>query len=443
MKSQELLEVIGEAQDEYILDARESKQKGTPAWKKWTALAACICLILGAIWVFGPAAGRYPNAQYSAYDIADLFPKMLESGTTNAYTEVYVPSSEYLWLGAIPQSEYLPIYRYDDSDAAFPDRAEYEAFVAQVVTNYYNALNMPVPDYVVEESKIATGLLGYELAPVEDDLIYLQAGQFYLSSSARSTCTRFVLDVIPSTIGSQDPTIRLNGHAVQVNQRQSDEEVLNSLEDVKSQLFAIYGVSFSDAKVTRYYDGYSDYGVCSLEVYYYDADAHPLNAYRDRPVSDYIKIDFDNTRNFDGDIVSDTILSHADIEYWDYTESSEELYPQIANGNMISLAEAEKLLYKGYVFGGHSCPRCMAEQEKISFEGYDYVGLEYVFGVREEGKHRDIVPFYAFYKAIGTSENGNMIFAKTYVPAIEVSDLEAYFRDQKQSHKSRPTEPTH
>jgi hypothetical protein len=123
--------------------------------------------------------------------------------------------------------------------------------------------------------------------------------------------------------------------------------------------------------------------------------------------------------------------------------SPKQLYPQIAKENMISLAEAEKMLYKGYVFGGHSCPLCMAEQEEISFEDYDYVGLEYVFGVGEEGrKYRDVVPFYAFYKAIGTSENGDMIFAKTYVPAIEVSDLEAYFRDQKQSHKSRPTEPT-
>lgn len=439
MKSDELLEIIGEAQDDYILDAKTPHKKQIPAWTKWTALAACLCLILGVVWFL--QTPNYPNATYTAQDIANLFPRTLESNSTNAYTKVYVPNEEYLHLNPIPDAEYLPIYRYDDSTAAFPDRAEYEAFVARVVAKYYNALNMPVPDYVVEESKIATGSLGYELAPTDGDRFYLQAGQFYLHSSTRSTFTRFVLDVIPSTIGSQDPTIRLNGHAVQVDQCQSDEEILNSLEDVKAQLFDIYGVSFSDARVFRYYDGYSDYGVSSLTVYYYDEDAHPLNAYSTRPVTDYIEICFDNTMNFKGDIVSNAILSCAEIEYWDDSEAPEDFFPQIANANMISLTEAEKLLYKGYVFGGHSCPLCMAAQEKISFEDYDYVDLTYVFGYTQEGKRGDVVPFYAFYKAIGTSENGNMIFAKTFVPAIEVSGLDAYFRDQQQSHNNRPTEP--
>ena len=47
----------------------------------------------------------------------------------------------------------------------------------------------------------------------------------------------------------------------------------------------------------------------------------------------------------------------------------------------------------------------------------------------------DVIPFYAFYKAIGTSDNGNTIYAKTYVPAIEVSDMDAYFQEQQQYHK--------
>lgn len=443
MKSQELLEVIGEAQDEYILDARESKQKGTPAWKKWTALAACICLFLSVVWFFrltATTAPDYPSSSYSAYDIANLFPKK-DAVATNAYTKVYVPSSEYLQLNPIPEADTLPIYRYDGTAAALPDRKKYESFASRVVANFCDALNVPVPDYVVEEAIIATGMIGYDLSPADGGTI-LQTNQFWLHSEARRDYTRFSLVVLPSTFDSYDPTIRLNGHAVQADQHRSDQEILDSLEDVKEELFKIYGVSFSDAKISRYYQGYSQYGVTYLTVYYYDEDAHPLNAYSDRPVSDYIEIHFDNMMNFDGDIVSNTILSHADIEYWDYSSSPQHLYPQIANGNMISLAEAEELLYKGYVFGGHSCPLCMAEQEEISFEGYDYVGLEYVFGYNKDGTRGDTVPFYAFYKAIGTSENGNVTYAKTYVPAIEVSNLEAYFRDQKQSHISRPTEPT-
>ena len=48
MRSYELLDAIGEAKDEYIMDAR-STQKKRPAWMKRLAVAACICLILAAV----------------------------------------------------------------------------------------------------------------------------------------------------------------------------------------------------------------------------------------------------------------------------------------------------------------------------------------------------------------------------------------------------------
>lgn len=55
MKSSELLEVIGEAQDDYILDAKTAKKKHTPVWVKWAAMAACLCLIVAGAWRFGIA----------------------------------------------------------------------------------------------------------------------------------------------------------------------------------------------------------------------------------------------------------------------------------------------------------------------------------------------------------------------------------------------------
>ena len=44
--------------------------------------------------------------------------------------------------------------------------------------------------------------------------------------------------------------------------------------------------------------------------------------------------------------------------------------------------------------------------------------------------------FYAFYKKNGTSENGNEIYAKTYVAAIEVSGYKSYFKKQKDNHQN-------
>ena len=58
----------------------------------------------------------------------------------------------------------------------------------------------------------------------------------------------------------------------------------------------------------------------------------------------------------------------------------------VANVRLLSLKEAENLLYSGCVFGMHSCPLCMAKQSEVDFHNYDYVDVRYVNGV----------PFYAF-----------------------------------------------
>ena len=54
MKSDELLDAIGEAKDEYVQDVRNAKVKKIPGWAKWTsAIAACLALIL----VINPFSG--------------------------------------------------------------------------------------------------------------------------------------------------------------------------------------------------------------------------------------------------------------------------------------------------------------------------------------------------------------------------------------------------
>jgi hypothetical protein len=78
----------------------------------------------------------------------------------------------------------------------------------------------------------------------------------------------------------------------------------------------------------------------------------------------------------------------------------------------------------------------MSEQKAISFRNYDYVGIKYVYGYKDASRTMLIgFPVYVFYKEIGIGENGNKIFAVTYVPAIEVSGLQEYFENQKANHK--------
>ena len=63
--------------------------------------------------------------------------------------------------------------------------------------------------------------------------------------------------------------------------------------------------------------------------------------------------------------------------------------------------------------------------------------MEYVFGYDyKTGKLTKGIPFYAFYKKIGIAQNGNTIYAKTYVAAIEAKGYEEYFKNQEKEHRN-------
>ena len=59
MKSDELLDAIGEAKDEYVQDVRNAKVKKIPGWARWTsAIAACLVLTIGVSLFFGGMGGN-------------------------------------------------------------------------------------------------------------------------------------------------------------------------------------------------------------------------------------------------------------------------------------------------------------------------------------------------------------------------------------------------
>ena len=76
MKSNELLEVIGEAQGAYILDAKIPQRKHTPVWMKWVAMAACLCLIVAGAWrlsiVFTRSNVEDPFREGQRYEMSSL-----------------------------------------------------------------------------------------------------------------------------------------------------------------------------------------------------------------------------------------------------------------------------------------------------------------------------------------------------------------------------------
>ena len=417
-------------------DRLNQKRKTRSAWLRFAVIAACFVLIISAVIIppmlleddssAPPTVPIWDGAKYSAADVAGLFGSInTDSVATNAYTKIYVPDSKYLYLSEFPDEALLGIYQYNDIQKELDEKA-LKNFIDGFLPQLAASLGETVPQYKIEEHSY--------IDESESSLsIYAECGDYRISAWQSEAKNNFTL----YKTSSSDRITVLDGETVQIDQRLSDEEIIASLGSIKNKLFEIFGVSFSDTKIIRSFDSYSKHGAQYISIYFYDSDAHPFNSLRNTPVSDYIRIHFDNSLNFSGDIVSDGVLTVADIDYSKNRNNVGEAFQLIANTEIISIEDAEALLYNGYVFGGHSCPLCMAEQEKISFDGYDFVGLEYVFGIDEKTYNPTIcIPFYAFYKNIGTSKNGNLIYAKTYVAAIAVSGYKEYFEGQRDEHKN-------
>lgn len=406
---------------------------------RFGAMILCLCVLTGAVLVpilcrrgepapdgvtgsdlTGPPLPELPvwaNPHYSAEELAAVF--STAGGVPLDDPKVYAPKG-LLHFVPVPSAGELGIYRYQDLGGN--DRAGLETFAARFLPGIAAALGIETPKYEIVNNML--GQKGYELVCKNDD---------YLIDLAQRGDAQSVL--LEHWRGAEGETLYLDGIAVQIDQRQSDGEILSSLAAVRESLSRIFGVSFPDAKIIRTYGGVSKYGAEWVHIYFYEESAHALNALSSRPVSDYVGLSFRNVRQSPGDQVSDSVLTNVTVTYRENRSAPEEECLRTDSVRQITVKEAEALLFRGYVFGRHACPICMREGRPVSFEQYDFVGLEYVFQTEgKEGRATVGMPFYVFYKETGVSDNGNTTYAKAYVPAIEIGGCAAYFEKQQAKH---------
>lgn len=413
-------------------DQLRQKKRSKTIWLRIGAAVACFALVVSAIVVLPMLTGddsgvpTWDDARYSAKDISELFGSYkVDAISTNAYTKIYVPHEKYLHIDEIPDDKYLGVYQHSE-EAKELDKNELRDFISGILPKLSESIGVTAPKYEIKERDYSFG---------KSLSVHASAGHYQIMASQYETYHWFLF----YSTRDIDRKIIIDGETVQIDQRLSDEEIIKSIKSIKNKLFDIFNVSFPDVKILRSFGTYSDHGAEYIDIYFYNESAHPLNKFTGRPMSDFIVISFDNSPNYADDIVSDDILTVSDIQYKKNRTDIAKECTLIGNAKRISLKEAEALLYKGYVFGGHSCPLCMAEQEKISFDGYDFVDIAYVFGYDDKTSKKTVgIPFYAFYKKIGTAENGNLIYAMTYVAAIEVSGYREYFESQKDEHQKNP-----
>ena len=408
--------------DDHLLERCEAYEQQLTQKKRirlWGAIAVAACLaVIVSVSLFVPR--NEPVGLFTANDITTLFQQgdgLMSDGTSIV---VYAPDENALSLLPVPETNSLPIFLCAQTEETISEES-IRAFAGGILPGVARALGGTVPEYTVDVFKLGTKSACFEADIGGHGVSVYQNG--YLNSV---TISRLPLHSAKAT------TTVINGHTVQIDQTQTDEEIIAGLSDIHQILQDIFDVRLPDAKVVRTYNGDSDYGCVAIQVYFYDKDANFMNAYTEKPVSDNIELWFFNNPIFREEECSVDVLQYVDICYRDWRTDRTEMYEESGMGERISLGEAEALLKKGYSFGGHSCEICYPILTGVDFTDYDAVSFTYLWSDTAllTGKPAVCIPFYVFYKQIGTAQNGNETYARTYVPAVYVSGLKEYFENR-------------
>ncbi len=343
----------------------------------------------------------YTNISLTVNDLFNAGIVFHSAGGTTSYQKIYVPSIEYLYITPIPADKYVTIYEYFPIEQKNPTEQELRAIAEKYLPKFSEAIGIPTPEYTIKTYS-------------ENDInVRVSTGEkntyFYISDS--------MLKFGKSSIYEKtDVPLNIYGETVVIDQRKTDAEILASLSGIKEKLGKLFGKTFIEPKIIREFSSYTTNGAEWINISYKTSDD-----------SGSLTIKFDNFANHADDIVSSTNLYNASIMF--FPKSSNDELPSISKQvELLPLQKAEEYLSKGYVLAIGGCPLCQAMQDPVDFTNYDYVDISYMTTNNKK------IPYYCFYKNIGTSENGNMTFAYTYVPAIEVTGYEEYFENKHAQH---------
>jgi hypothetical protein len=389
MKAEDLLDSM-EYVDKELVEASEFSYSATKHYGVWIRrIAACLAIIIGLGSAFPKIRFLLPLPWY----VEDIMTGGGElAGEPNCYGKVTVSPGNDLSLMPIPEEKALPIY-YRNPSIPKADDSKLEAWAAPIKERLYQSLTT-WPESGSYEIRIAQAN--------NKRCNYLYLGRSYESES----CGKYL--------------ILLDGECVTIDSTQGDEQILLSLNSIKEKLFRIFDMELPNAKVIRRMDS-SGYGTNDLEVRYYDETAHPLNPYL--LVSNCIIIAFD-FENLYGEQDSSGLQMNASIMCYQTRKDPNYFYQELRDVRMLTLQEAERMLEKGYVYYPE-CEACQSMNPPVDFSTYDHVGFEYRQDA-EKGSNL-ILPFYAFYKKINEAPDGTITYAKTYVCAIKILGMEAYF----------------
>lgn len=431
----------------------ENRRKRLKFRKALIAVASVVlvCTVtLASVLIWGPfSSNADPFSELPLFEgltarqMNGVFPQT-ESAYTNQYTKVYTPDEKYLFLPEMPQGEYVPILSHRNTGLPLNEEEllRYRDEIVPKLTKAFGATFRLTERWSHDRSWDNSPTISYrnslESAIWADVTQRLTQTNVYISQSTLKNgygeeC------IVPLVI---------NGQTIQIDQTKSDEEIIASLEGIKKELFDLFSVEFSDVKILRHYNkikyingvpSENDPNVVdNISIYFYNKSDIYSSVYdNDRhQYIEHIRLNFNNSYSYQDLTPSKDILQDVSVRFVKYRLPLNETVTAVGKAELLTVKEAEELLKKGYVFGGHSCPLCMRNQTAVDFESYDAVGFEYLMDQNPRNKESSlIVPFYTFYKLIDELDDGYKTYAKTYVPAVHVDGLDEYFENQAKYHR--------
>lgn len=407
--------------DDLIEEAQSAAaRKKPPAWLRWSAAAACLCLM--AVGIFAAAGGKTPAGPVVIRAEDLVWATGLGSDGTTDYALRRFDG------GGIPPS---PVQ--DSTDAA--ELSVYRSLHAQNSNQTYELLLSWVEDIAGQaqenlgmelvRGEVVNGLMNdaaYDSdAPLSGQYMYwLKTDLCYgdavltLSCVSEGQVTMYDLDGI---LPLYEAAARGPLPAVE---DPDDEALAAAVKPLVTFVNQLTGKNYAlePSSVYRRADG----TVAGLHFRQTVPSGSALSAQMFAPSGSlHIRLQKDGSGVFRLDSAS--ILEH--------------YYASVGEYALISLSEAEAYLHKGYHFGGVQCPVCKAaaNTQAVDFSQYDLVQVEYYGDLMEFA-----LPYYAFYKHLetGRSPDGEGTYddyAVVYVPAIHVEGLEKYFRNLERQHK--------
>jgi len=353
----------------------------------------------------------YENTKYTAKEFAKKFSPVYDGIPTRDYDEVVLPSLDVLGEPELPTDELLPIKKQTITRQE-PTKAELEAFLEDCVPRLAEALNEPLPEYQIKKSDFPFML------DIPPEMIYFE--QHYATLPFQGYSTIQIdqgLSSLRVSLSSHETGGSLFGIPVTIRADHTDEEILTSLSALTPKLAYLFDMTITNVTVSRAYSNIAPLGFSNITVRFLTDTKKSLQ----------IRFKCDG---------NDPVLTNHYIHFEQNSRTVEN--ETVDTQRRISLEDAELLLYNGCVMGAHVCDICMKSQKGVDFEGYDYVTLEYkslrLPITSLSTLETESYPFYAFYKKIKTLENGNSVYAKTYVCAFELGDYVGFWNSLVDEH---------